>query len=281
VVLHADDGSHPTPRGTFLAACVMYATLTGRTPQGLGDGGLGLSTDDSSLLQRIAWDTVTARQRPASPLVGHWSFSGADTDGDLVASDALALGAEQVAGETPEVSTRFGSNQFAVIPYFTGINSANVTVAFSIYRPDWAVGAGAHVPIAPDEYLVSKYDAFSLRLASSELVAEVHTVDEEAPAPLRFSFSGLATGWHHVAFTYDGATYGLWVDRVLVASALTSGALRASAAGLLSSQGIALGRRPTVFAQSITDGDFAPFTGKMAELRLFDRALSAEEIQAL
>jgi hypothetical protein len=35
LVLHASDGSHPTPAGTYLAACVFYATLTGKSPVGL------------------------------------------------------------------------------------------------------------------------------------------------------------------------------------------------------------------------------------------------------
>lgn len=47
------DGSHPTASGTYLAACVAYAALTGRSPVGLADSG-GLSAPDAALLQRIA-----------------------------------------------------------------------------------------------------------------------------------------------------------------------------------------------------------------------------------
>jgi hypothetical protein len=32
--LHVADGSHPNPAGTYLTACVLYATLTGRDPRG-------------------------------------------------------------------------------------------------------------------------------------------------------------------------------------------------------------------------------------------------------
>ena len=35
LVLHLKDGSHPTPLGSYLAALVFYAVLTGRDPQGL------------------------------------------------------------------------------------------------------------------------------------------------------------------------------------------------------------------------------------------------------
>jgi hypothetical protein len=47
------DGSHPSPAGTYLAACVLYATLTGRSPLGLADTG-GLDAADAAILQRIA-----------------------------------------------------------------------------------------------------------------------------------------------------------------------------------------------------------------------------------
>lgn len=35
LALHQADHSHPTPAGTYLAACVFYATLVGRNPEGL------------------------------------------------------------------------------------------------------------------------------------------------------------------------------------------------------------------------------------------------------
>ena len=47
------DGSHPTPAGTYLAACVLYASLTGRSPIGLSETG-GIDTATAATLQRIA-----------------------------------------------------------------------------------------------------------------------------------------------------------------------------------------------------------------------------------
>lgn len=47
------DGSHPTIAGTYLAACVLYATLKGRSPDGLAEMA-GLSAADAATLQRIA-----------------------------------------------------------------------------------------------------------------------------------------------------------------------------------------------------------------------------------
>ena len=57
-VLHDRDGSHPTPAGTYLAACVFFATLLGRTPVGLPASVDGLTPADAKLMQRTAWATV-------------------------------------------------------------------------------------------------------------------------------------------------------------------------------------------------------------------------------
>lgn len=47
------DGSHPSTAGTYLAACVFYASLSGRSPTGLADTG-GLDAVEAAVLQRIA-----------------------------------------------------------------------------------------------------------------------------------------------------------------------------------------------------------------------------------
>jgi hypothetical protein len=57
IALWQDDGSHPAPAGTYLAACVLYATVTGRTPVGLPTR-VGVSPADAAILQRVAAETV-------------------------------------------------------------------------------------------------------------------------------------------------------------------------------------------------------------------------------
>jgi hypothetical protein len=74
------DGSHPTPAGSYLAACVMYSTLTGRSPVGAprevwgapwNGGGpiesalptllVSLSPRDAAFLQDVAWTIASQR----------------------------------------------------------------------------------------------------------------------------------------------------------------------------------------------------------------------------
>lgn len=53
--LYQEDGSHPSPEGTYLVACVLYAVLTGESPVGLSyDAGL----DDAPRLAEVAAEVV-------------------------------------------------------------------------------------------------------------------------------------------------------------------------------------------------------------------------------
>lgn len=53
-----DDKEHETIHGTYVAACVIYATLFGQNPQGLTYAPDGVSAEEASFLQRVAWETV-------------------------------------------------------------------------------------------------------------------------------------------------------------------------------------------------------------------------------
>ncbi len=71
LVLHTSDKSHPNSSGSYLAACVFYATFFDASPVGLTakiDGADGkplvdLSVVQALFLQKIAWDTVVNYRR--------------------------------------------------------------------------------------------------------------------------------------------------------------------------------------------------------------------------
>ena len=54
------DREHQSIHGTYLAACVLYASLFGESPQGLAYAPAGVSAQDAVFLQRVAWETVQA-----------------------------------------------------------------------------------------------------------------------------------------------------------------------------------------------------------------------------
>jgi hypothetical protein len=49
--LHDKDRSHPTPAGSYLAACVFYSVLFGESPEGIEAPVEGLGGDDAALLR--------------------------------------------------------------------------------------------------------------------------------------------------------------------------------------------------------------------------------------
>jgi uncharacterized protein DUF4886 len=62
LVLHEKDKKHPNVTGTYLAACVFYGTIYGKSPEGL-PGSIGKLTDEEARpLQAIAWKAVRAEK---------------------------------------------------------------------------------------------------------------------------------------------------------------------------------------------------------------------------
>lgn len=57
--LHKDDGTHPELAGTYLAACVVYASVYGKSPVGNAYDYYGkIGKEDAAFLQQVADDTV-------------------------------------------------------------------------------------------------------------------------------------------------------------------------------------------------------------------------------
>jgi len=50
--------AHPNIQGTYLGACILYATLFGVSPEGLSYLPPRMTQDEADFLQRIAWETV-------------------------------------------------------------------------------------------------------------------------------------------------------------------------------------------------------------------------------
>ena len=61
--LHENDKRHPNVTGSYLAACVFYAAIYGKSPEGLS-GKIGKLTDEEAVsLQAIAWKIVTDAEK--------------------------------------------------------------------------------------------------------------------------------------------------------------------------------------------------------------------------
>jgi hypothetical protein len=64
LVLYRADGSHPTETGSFLAACVLYGTLTGEDPRASNYRPENVGERDAALAKRVASDALRARRYP-------------------------------------------------------------------------------------------------------------------------------------------------------------------------------------------------------------------------
>jgi hypothetical protein len=61
-LLYRGDGSHPTRRGSFFAACVIYATISGKDPRDLIYSPSDIGNVTAASLKEIAYWTVLAEQ---------------------------------------------------------------------------------------------------------------------------------------------------------------------------------------------------------------------------
>jgi len=87
----------------------------------------------------------------------------------------------------------------------------------------------------------------------------------EGSLEANYVFPDDASGWHHIATTYDGETIIIYVDGANVASALRQGT-------------IVVNPNPLLIGKS---GWGEYFIGDMDEFRIYNRALSAQEILGL
>jgi MYXO-CTERM domain-containing protein len=103
--LYIADGSHPSERGTYLAACVIYASVTGLTPVGLG---APESVADAAYLQGVAAAVVLEGEGIAYPWQADPDDTGIDDTGtddtDTDTPDDPADTAEDLAADDADAS---------------------------------------------------------------------------------------------------------------------------------------------------------------------------------
>jgi hypothetical protein len=168
--LYLDDGSHPSSRGSYLAACVFYALLYQKSPVGLrtritgspiDDRGVidlnrkvtlvDLAEDDANWLQRVAWQTqkklaaaggYTAAPRPPPPKLPAQPAGRKTVIADL---EGLWIGRIRVYQQPGRMELRlsrpggtwkaearisFGGNQDDIVPEITAFETTDAGISF-------------------------------------------------------------------------------------------------------------------------------------------------------
>lgn len=106
--LYEPDGSHPSLQGAYLTSCVLYASLTGRSPEGLSLPD-GLDATAGAYLQGVAADVVL-EDSEGSGLLYPWSGSdtGTDTGSDTGTDTDTGAGSDtDTASEDTQAGTPF------------------------------------------------------------------------------------------------------------------------------------------------------------------------------
>ncbi len=151
LVLHQADKSHPNAQGSYLAACVFYATLFDKSPVGLpGELSKGtqlliqIAPNEAKMLQEIAWQTVQElkHRHKRSSLVGpgntadEIAASRSEADGrivrHLVARSAIFCDRDGEPSR-PERSEEARSQCAGFFIFWTAINCR-----FRLWRGRWS-----------------------------------------------------------------------------------------------------------------------------------------------
>jgi len=62
IALYSQDGSHPSPAGTYLAACVFFSLLSGESPVGIELKPESVTAEQAFALQTVAHETVQSQE---------------------------------------------------------------------------------------------------------------------------------------------------------------------------------------------------------------------------
>ncbi len=208
-------------------------------------------------------------------LVAHWGFdegdgiSSADVDGRGFAG-GLRKGASWGHGLSGTALVFDGKDGFFEVPECDDLDPPQITVTAwfcpeelrsSGNTRDWLVSKGRN------EYADGHY-ALALDTKEKQPIAYINVGGgKDGCAEVRGPANAAAAGkWHHIALTYDGVILKLYFNGALVGARNVNKA-RTKARGPL-----IMGKR----------GDnWSKFKGRIDEVRLYGRALSAAEIQAV
>ena len=212
---------------------------------------------------------LTATADLTNGLVAYYPFNGNVNDQSGNGNNGAVYGASLCAdrfGHTNSAYSFNGINNYIVLPPSSALNPPQLTVSawinLSQYYPQNGQ-QGALIFSAYNGYLggyflfVDSDGKPDLRLHAPNYSGDAH------------SDTAIATSaWNHVAGTYDGNTWRIYVNRQLHGSQTTNISFNYWS-----------GVSPTIGRASWYNGDY--LSGDIDEVRIYNRALSAAEVQAL
>ncbi len=280
--LVTDDGLPSPPQGIT----TLWSVQSGPSPVVFGDAaarttGATFSTVGTYVLQLTAFDgalttidtvTITIQAASASTLdqglAAHWRMDqlvGPQlTDASTLANHALVTGNPQVTTGRVNAALAFDGNDFANAPHHSSLNVGQQLTLSTWIRPGKV----------DTQYLITKsvkdqVDGFELSLSST---GTMFVRFNQATSANAFRVDSLtkytanASQWIHLAATYDGQFIRLFVNGVQEASLQANFTMAQNTRNLFLGSG---------------DSGYRPYQGGMDDVRIYNRALTAADIQSL
>jgi len=245
----------------------------------LGLGLLSLSTP-------LAWASAIPAQpasaivapQPADGLIAHWPF---DEGTGNMAADASGkghtgtlYGASWVNGKVGKALSFNGQNNYVRVedaPDLSGM--AQLTLEAWVY-PRGQTRSWQKIIIKPSNALCNDKISYVFFWRENPYIGRdryASTIQNELNADYSIELattpSSLDNGWHHFAFTYDGATLHAYVDGVVDANSISaSGSVRATTSPLFIGVGVGW----------CSVNEF--FYGYLDEVKMYSRARTSNEI---
>jgi len=208
-------------------------------------------------------DVSLAWACPTSGLIAYYPLDGDASDESINDNHGTVLGAVPV-------TDRFGRSNCALV--FDGVDDYIRVPYSSVFDLTNALTAAAWVTVVDDgdtRIIINKGQTWSLHFGySGQLCSDIPPAYGEPY--FHASVAVVENAWHHVAVTLDGGNhFRLFFDGQLVADSVTTGALPTDDLDL------------HIGNNSPTPWDDGAYNGNIDEVRVYNRALTEEEIRTL
>jgi hypothetical protein len=202
-----------------------------------------------------------------SGLVSWWRAESNALDSVDSNHGTLMNGVTFATGEVGQAFSLNGTNRYISIPDSPSLRPANLTVEGWF---NFTITGGGFRHLVAKTSGPGTYDSFAVWYDSGALYASICTASGQGPY-LICAWTPVLGTWHHVAYTFDNnaGTQVLYLDGVAVASGAVSGP-------------IVYDNHPLLIGADINyESPGYMLNGLIDEVSLYNRALSAAEIQAI
>ena len=241
------------------------AAATTATFSAAGTYVLQLAADDGSL-QASDQLTVQVQSQPqvGDGLVGWWSMDNGGADQSGQGNNGTTAGTTSVVAGKSGNALRVASNGRVVVP-----DNSSLDMTQTITMAAWIKPEKSGTQYFIDKKATGNVDGYELSLSSDGHVFVRFNEASKGDSFRVNSTSAYPTNgqtWMFVAATYDGTTIKLYVNGKLEASKTAS---------------FAIGMNNIALGLGAEQDGYRGMTGAIDDVRIYSRALSAQEITAL